>query len=141
MLHPPQNGAWKAGKFTGMGQNFPACKKSVQHSSTGQLRYVKLAQDSRGGHVDISGYRLVGSGSCHRPRGTAQTLQQLQRTPMDSLPPSLHHAFENIKYHAKDILSAISGCMWQPESRLKINGRMCAYAIIHLYRARTQQIY
>ena len=67
MLHPPQNGAWKAGKFTGMGQNFPACKKSVQHSSTGQLRYVKLAQDSCGGHVDISGDRLVGSGSCHGP--------------------------------------------------------------------------
>jgi len=43
---------------------------------------------------------------------------------MDSLPPSLHHALENIKYHAKDIFTAISGCLCQQQSRLKINGRM-----------------
>ncbi|KAI0254981.1 other/NAK protein kinase [Lactifluus subvellereus] len=42
---------------------------------------------------------------------------------MDSLPPSLHHTFENIKYHAKDILSAIAGCVCQQQTRLKINGR------------------
>ncbi|KAH9972048.1 other/NAK protein kinase [Lactifluus volemus] len=43
---------------------------------------------------------------------------------MDSLPPSLHHAFENIKYHASDLISAVSGCLCRPENRLKINGRM-----------------
>jgi len=59
---------------------------------------------------------------------------------MDSLPPSLHHALENIKYHAKDIFTAISGCLCQQQSRLKINGRMCAYATIsHQTEARTQR--
>ncbi|KAH9987311.1 other/NAK protein kinase [Russula compacta] len=43
---------------------------------------------------------------------------------MDSLPTSLHHAFENIKYHAKDMLGAITGCVCQQQSRIKINGRM-----------------
>ncbi|KAH9960888.1 kinase-like domain-containing protein [Russula dissimulans] len=43
---------------------------------------------------------------------------------MDSLPPSFHHAFENIKYYTKDIISVISGCVRQQDSKLKINGRM-----------------
>ncbi|KAI9511824.1 Pkinase-domain-containing protein [Russula earlei] len=43
---------------------------------------------------------------------------------MDSLPPSLHHAVANIKYYTKDFLSVIAGCVWQPQSKLKINGRM-----------------
>jgi len=43
---------------------------------------------------------------------------------MDSLPPSFHHAFENVKYYTKDIISVISSCVWQPDSKLKINGRL-----------------
>jgi hypothetical protein len=44
---------------------------------------------------------------------------------MESSHP-LHHALETFKYHAKDLLSAISGCVCQQQSKLKINGRMCA---------------
>ena len=75
------------------------------------------------------------------PLASAQQVsQQLQQTTMDSLPPSLHHALENIKYHAKDILSVISGCMCQQQSRLKINGRMCTYpTITRQPEARTQR--
>ncbi|KAI0303713.1 other/NAK protein kinase [Multifurca ochricompacta] len=43
---------------------------------------------------------------------------------MDSFPSSFHHTFENIKFHAKDILSLISGCVCQQQTRLKINGRV-----------------
>ncbi|KAN0132981.1 Pkinase domain containing protein [Lactarius tabidus] len=42
---------------------------------------------------------------------------------MESSHP-LHHALETFKYHAKDLLSAISGCVCQQQSKLKINGRM-----------------
>ncbi|KAI9439926.1 Pkinase-domain-containing protein [Lactarius indigo] len=41
---------------------------------------------------------------------------------MESSP--LHHALENFKFHAKDLLSIISGCMCQQQTKLKINGRM-----------------
>jgi serine/threonine kinase 16 len=57
---------------------------------------------------------------------------------MDSLHPSLHHAFENVKYHAKDLLSAISGCVCQQQTRLKINGRMCTYVAVHWSGTATQ---
>ena len=60
---------------------------------------------------------------------------------MDSLPPSLHHTFENIKYYAKDVLSAISGCVCQQQARLKINGRTCAFIVIHQFEAGTQANY
>ncbi|KAI0319206.1 protein kinase [Amylostereum chailletii] len=42
---------------------------------------------------------------------------------MDSLPPSLLHAFDTLKFHAKDAISAISGCICQQQTKLKINGR------------------
>jgi serine/threonine kinase 16 len=57
---------------------------------------------------------------------------------MDSLHPSFHHAFENIKYHAKDLLSAISGCVCQQQTQLKINGRMCTYVAMHWLGTATQ---
>lgn len=41
---------------------------------------------------------------------------------MESSP--LHHAFENFKYHAKDLFSIISGCVCPQQTKLKINGRM-----------------
>jgi hypothetical protein len=50
---------------------------------------------------------------------------------MDSMQPSFHHTLENIKFYAKDFLSVISGCVCQPQSKLKINGRMCTYATTH----------
>ncbi|KAI0058681.1 Pkinase-domain-containing protein [Artomyces pyxidatus] len=42
---------------------------------------------------------------------------------MDSLPPSLVRALDNFKYQAKDVFSALSGCLCQQQTKLKINGR------------------
>ena len=56
------------------------------------------------------------------------TLTRLANFDMES---SLHHTFENFKYHAKDLLSVISGCLCQQQTKLKINGRLCAYSLDH----------
>jgi serine/threonine kinase 16 len=67
------------------------------------------------------------------------TLARLANFDMESSHP-LHHAFETFKYHAKDLLSAISGCVCQQQSKLKINGRMCACSITYFLELKLRWI-
>jgi serine/threonine kinase 16 len=52
---------------------------------------------------------------------------------MDQLPQSWLVALDRIKFHAKDAISTVTGCVCQQQNKLKINGRTCAFHIVLLH--------